>query len=77
MTEKERRVLEAAREWLIERHPKDQAEKALFAAVLRAYPGDASVRERCDCGEECDECPTAAQVEAMIRACETASDASP
>lgn len=70
MTDAERKVLDAAREWLTERQPRDDAEKALFAATLRAYPKDAHTRETCDCGEECDECPTAEQVEAMVVACE-------
>ena len=72
MTEQEQKVLNAAREWLTERQPRDKAEKALFAAVLRAYPQDADTKETCTCGDqkECDECPTAAQVEAMISACE-------
>jgi hypothetical protein len=74
MTEEERRVLDAAREWLTERSPKDATEKALFAAVARAYPEDLDVRETCDCGDnECDECPTAAQVGAMIAQCERES----
>jgi len=73
MTELERKVLDAAREWLTERSPRDATEKALFAAVARAYPEDLDVRETCDCGEECDECPTAAQVEAMIERCERES----
>jgi hypothetical protein len=72
ITESERKVLDAAKEWLTERQPRDLAEKALFAAVLRAFPEEAHTRETCDCGEECDECPTAAQVEAMIVACESA-----
>lgn len=70
LTNGERKVLEAAKEWLTERRPIDLAEKTLFAAVLRAYPEEAQTRETCDCGEECDECPTAAQVEAMIVFCE-------
>jgi hypothetical protein len=72
MTPAERKVIEAAREWLTERIPKDQAEKALFAAVFRAFPEDMHTRETCGCGEECDECPSAAQAEAMIAACERA-----
>lgn len=72
MTNLEQKVLDAAREWLTERAPQDQAEKALFSAVLRAYPQDAATKETCGCGDEaeCDECPTAAQVEAMVAACE-------
>lgn len=78
MTELEQKVIAAAREWLTERQPHDVAEKALFAAVLRAYPQDAATRETCDCGDdECDECPTAAQVEAMIQKCEAESSATP
>jgi hypothetical protein len=65
------KVLDAAREWLTERQPRDRDEKALFAAILRAYPDDAHTKESCDCGNnECEECPTTAQVEAMVRACE-------
>lgn len=68
MTEAEQKVLDAAREWLVERAPKGQAEKALAAAVARAWPDDLDCREDCTCGEadECDECPTRAQVEAQI-----------
>lgn len=75
MIEAEQKLLDVAREWLTERVPQDQAEKALFAAVLRAYPQDANTREACDCDckDECEECPTAAQVECMIRACEAVS----
>lgn len=63
-----------AREWLTEREPKDKAEKALFAAILRAYPEDANTKETCDCGDDdCDECPTIAQVESMVRQCEIES----
>lgn len=69
MNDLERNVLGAAREWLTERQPTDAAEKRLFAAVLRAYPEDANTRETCECGEsgECEECPSAAQVKAMVR----------
>lgn len=69
MTEAERKVLDAAREWLVERSPKDSAEKALAAAVARAWPGEIGCKENCTCGEsdECDECPTAAEAEATIR----------
>ena len=75
MTELEQKVLAAAREWLTERQPIDSAEKALFAAVLRAYPGDANTKETCECGDDdCDECPTVAQVEAMVLECERAAN---
>lgn len=70
LTEQQRRVLDAAREWVTERSPRDKAEKALFAAVFRAYPDDMHTRESCDCGVDCDECPTAERAEEMIRQCE-------
>jgi hypothetical protein len=78
MTDLEKKVLDAAREWLIERHPRDLQEKTLFAAVLRAYPRDAHTRETCDCDEkeDCDECLSAAQVEAMVQECERAANIS-
>lgn len=74
MTKAEQKVLKAARAWTTERVPQDQSEKHLFAAVFRAYPEDASVRENCTCDhkDECEECPTAEQVESMIEACEAA-----
>lgn len=72
ITELELKVLDAAREWLIERNPQDPSSKALFAAVCRAYPGDLSAKEDCNCGEQddCDECLPRAQIEAMVRQCE-------
>lgn len=68
MTEAEQKVLDAAREWLVERAPRDAAEKALAAAVARAWPEDLAYRENCTCGEadQCDECPSRAQAEAQI-----------
>lgn len=74
MTDLERKVLDAAKEWLTDRWPNDRAEKALAAALCRAYPEEQHSRETCPCGEpECDECPTAAQAEAMIVRWETES----
>lgn len=74
MTDLERKALEAAKEWLIDRWPSDQAEKALAAALYRAYPEDAHTRENCPCGDPgCDECPTAEQSEAMVERWETQS----
>lgn len=68
MTGLEQKVLEAAREWLTERSPKDVSEKRLAAAVARLWPDDFQTKETCTCGEstECDECPSAAEVEAGI-----------
>jgi hypothetical protein len=66
------KLVAAAREWVTERNPKDAAEKALFAAVFRAFPEDAHTRESCDCGGDCDECPPAAQVEQWLQECEAA-----
>lgn len=68
ITEAERKVLDAAREWMTERVPADREAKSLAAAVARAYPEDMAVREDCTCGESetCDECPTRAEVEAMV-----------
>jgi hypothetical protein len=69
----EQKIIDAAREWVTERSPKDSTEKALFAAVFRAFPEDMHIRESCGCGDgECDECPTAARAEAMIKMCEAA-----
>lgn len=68
MTELERKVLDAAREWFLERSPRDAAEKVLAVAVARAWPEDLACREDCTCGESesCDECPTRAETEAQI-----------
>ena len=75
MTELEQKVLDAAREWLVDRVPCDDAEKALAAAVARTWPNNLACREDCTCGEvaECDECPTSAQLEALIAQWEYAS----
>lgn len=68
ITEAERKVLDAAREWMTERVPKDREAKALAAAVARAYPEDMPAWEDCTCGESetCDECLTRAEVEALV-----------
>lgn len=68
MTDAEQKVLDAAREWMTERFPGDAAEKSLAAAVARAWPEDLPCREDCACGapDECDECPTRAEVETLI-----------
>jgi hypothetical protein len=65
----ERKVLDAAREWLIERNPLDPSSKALFVALCRAYPGDLAAKEDCNCGEQddCDECMSRVQIEALVR----------
>lgn len=69
MTEQERKVLDAAREWLLaDRTPRDWEEKALALAVARAFPEDMVGKESCTCGEQddCDECMTTAQIAALI-----------
>ena len=68
MTEAEKRVLQAAREWITERDPADYEERALFVAVARAYPEDCGGRETCKCGEAdtCDECLSADEIEGMV-----------
>lgn len=67
-TNLEKKVLAAANQWLVDRVPSDPAEKALAAAVARAWPDDLGTRESCPCGESetCDECPTAAEMEALV-----------
>lgn len=69
MTELEQKVLDAAREWLIDRWPSGPAEKALAAAVARAWPGDLNTRERCPCRQRrtCSECLSAREMEIMIK----------
>lgn len=64
----ENKVLSAANQWLVDRSPKDPLEKALAAAIARAWPEELGSRETCKCDDSanCDECPTAAEVEAMI-----------
>jgi len=67
-TNLEKKVLVAANQWLVDRRPKDPAEKALAAAVMRAWPEELVTRETCPCGESetCDECPTAAEMEVLV-----------
>jgi hypothetical protein len=72
MTAEQQMVLDAARDWTIERTPADRDEKALFVAVARCFPADFVGKEQCTCGEQdgCDECPTTAQIEAAVAAME-------
>lgn len=72
MNELERKVLDAARDWTLDRNPTDPSSKRLFLAVCRAYPDELAYKENCTCGEsdECDECPTRAQTEAALCAME-------
>jgi len=67
-----RKILEAAKEWMVDRIPNDPAEKMLAVAIFRAYPEERCTRETCECAESetCDECPTDAQVETTISAWE-------
>lgn len=67
-TELEQKILDAAREWALDRAPRDSGEKALFIAVCRAYPNELVYKENCTCGEQddCDECPTKAAMEAAL-----------
>lgn len=64
----ESKVLSAANQWLVDRVPKDPAEKALAAAIARAWPEEIGTREGCNCGdsENCGECPTAAELEVVV-----------
>lgn len=61
-------ILALAREWAIDRAPRDGAERALYLAVVDAYPMDFRGKETCSCGcpESCDDCPTEAQAAAYI-----------
>ena len=61
-------ILALAREWAIDRRPRDGAERALYLAVVNAYPNDFRGKETCSCGcpESCDDCPTEAQAAAYI-----------
>jgi hypothetical protein len=75
-TELQQRIMDAVREWMVERAPRDVAEKALSAAAARMWPDDIQTKETCRCGDpECDECPTAVQVEAQIARWESESAA--
>jgi hypothetical protein len=68
------RVLAAAKDWLLDRSPRDAAERELFAAVCRAFPEEVHTRERCPCGDrDCDECLSGVQAEAMIACLEGVS----
>lgn len=74
-TELERKVVDAARDWLAERVPRNSEEKALFAALYRAYPEDFAIREECGCEDhtecDCDDCPpTRAALEKFVQECE-------
>lgn len=79
MTDLEQKVLDATREWLTDRIPHSPASKALAAAVARAFPDDMETRETCVCPDkdECDECLTAAEMEALIQKWERESAAVP
>jgi hypothetical protein len=64
----EKKVLAAARLWLVERSPLDACEKALAAAIVRAWPKEMCGKEDCPCGEpeNCDECLSSEEVEALV-----------
>lgn len=68
MSDLEQKVLDAARDWIVERAPVDIYEKALAAAIARAWPEVLGGKETCGCGDgqNCDECPSAAEIEAMV-----------
>lgn len=65
---REHHVLEAAKEWLTDRHPRDIGEKRLAIAVYRCFPDAFDTKENCTCGEQatCDECPTVAHIEDLL-----------
>ena len=64
----ELKVLQAARDWMIERTAGDVYEKALVVAIARAWPEELFGKETCKCGDSknCDECPSIAEIEALI-----------
>lgn len=72
MRAEDQAVIDAAREWMVERSANDPAEKALALAVLKAFPEDIHTRENCDCGQagECDECLPAAAIPALLKSLE-------
>jgi hypothetical protein len=73
VTEAEQRVLNAAREWMVDRKPIGPAEKELFVALCRTYPEDIHTRETCECEERetCDECLSADAAESAIEQMES------
>lgn len=62
-------IVDAARDWIADRQPKDKDSKVLFLAVCRAFPEDLAYKENCTCGdpEDCDECFTRDQTEAALQ----------
>lgn len=81
MSDREKRIVKAAFEWLEDRTPRDVAEIKLALALAKNFPEQLTCRSTCDCGEqdECDECaesPTAVIIglRKMLRA---AQDKSP
>lgn len=71
MRAEDQAIIYAAREWMIERTPKDDAEKALMLALMKGFPQDIHTRESCDCGvSDCEECLPAAAIPNMLKSLE-------
>lgn len=72
MRAEDQAVIDAAREWIVERAAKDPAEKALALAVLKAFPEDIHTRETCGCedADECDECLPVSAIPAILKSLE-------
>jgi hypothetical protein len=68
-------VIDRARDWLTERTPSDPTEKRLAAAIYRAFPNEADVKENCSCDDPagCDECLSRSDTDALIQRWEAAS----
>ena len=68
-------IIDMARDWLAERAPNDPAEKRLAAAIYRAFPNEAQVKEDCSCDDPagCDECLSRADADSLAQRWEAAS----
>lgn len=75
-------VIEAALDWWVERHPKDDAERKLMYTLIVAFPSMVPTNEDCGCGcacsaagpgepctcsKDCDECLTKDGKAAIVR----------
>ncbi len=68
-------IIDRARDWLTERAPNDPAEKRLAAAIYRAFPNEAQIKENCSCDDPagCDECLSRADADALAQRWDAAS----
>ena len=68
-------IIDRARDWLAERAPNDATEKRLAAAIYRAFPNEAHVKETCSCDDPagCDECLSRSDTDALVQRWEAAS----